>query len=158
MEFCYIGKPFLIRGLRVELTVKYIFGNILRSFCLAGTPLVRIFYRRLYIELTADPKDSFVIGFYAMITLQIIPDPPIPFVRGSFMDLFYFICYTLVFPLTSRYFPIDPFIIRCMGNTSKLAQQPDGMTVLFVFLFYCTVYGRAGAGLVPPPLYFFEFF
>lgn len=88
-----------------------------------------------YTELTADPQDSFIVIFRAMITLQIIPDSPVSFVWGVFMDFFYFICYTLVFQFTFRHLPMYPFIIRRMGNTSKLAQDLDGIAVLFMFGF-----------------------
>ena len=141
MEFCHIRKPFLVRGLGIELPVKYVFGNILRILSTAGTPIICIFYRRLYTELTADPKYSFIIGFHAVITLQLIPDSPVSLVRGIFMDLFYFICYTLVFQLAFWCLPMQPFIIRRMGNAYKLAQAPDGIAVIFVSLFYRPVYG-----------------
>ena len=97
MEFCHIRKPFLVRGLGIELPVKYVFGNILRILSMAGTPIICIFYRRLYTELTTDPQNSLIIGFHAMITFQIIPDSPVSFVWGVFMDFFYFtiwnVCY-----------------------------------------------------------------
>ena len=83
MEFCHIRKPFLVRGLGIELPVKYVFGNILRILSMAGTPIICIFYRRLYTELTADPKYSFIIGFHAVITLQLIPDSPVSLFRES---------------------------------------------------------------------------
>lgn len=140
MEFCHISEPFLVRSLRIELPVKYVFGNILRILSSAGTPIVRIFYRRLYVKLTADPQDSFIIGLYAMITFQFIPDPPVSLVRGIFVDLFYFICYPMVFQLAFRCLPMQPFIIRRMRNISKLAQAPDGIAMIFVFLFYRLVY------------------
>ena len=46
MNFRHVGKPFLIQGLCAKLPVKYIFGNILRILCLAGTFIVYTFYRR----------------------------------------------------------------------------------------------------------------
>lgn len=88
MEFCNISKPFLVWGLRIELSVKYVFGDILRILRPVGTPIVRIFYRRLYVKLTTDTQYSFIIGLYAMITVQIIPDSPVSFVRGIFVFLF----------------------------------------------------------------------
>ena len=57
------------------------------------------------------------------------------------MDLFYFICYPLVFQLAFWWLPMQPFIIRRMRNISKLTQAPDGIAVIFVFLFYRPVYG-----------------
>ena len=141
MEFCHISEPFLVRGLCIELPVKYVFGNILRILSPAGTTIVCIFYRRLYVKLTADPQDSFIIGLYAMITFQFIPDPPVSLVWGIFVDLFYFICYPVVFQLAFRCLPMQPFIIRRMRNTSKPAQAPDGIPMIFVFLFYRPVYG-----------------
>ena len=140
MEFCHISEPFLVRGLCIELPVKYVFGNILRILSPAGTTIVCIFYRRLYVKLTADPQDSFIIGLYAMITFQFIPDPPVSLVWGIFVDLFYFICYPVVFQLAFRCLPMQPFIIRRMRNTSKPAQAPDGIAVLFMFCFYRPVY------------------
>ena len=139
--FCVILK--VQRGhvpVRADLPVKYIFGNILRILCLTGTSIVCIFYRRLYTELTTDPQNSLIIGFHAIITFQIIPYSLVSFVWGVFMDFFYFIRYMLVFQLTFRCLPMQPFIIRRMGNAPKPAQAPDGIAVLFMFFFYRLVY------------------
>ena len=142
MKFCHISSHFLVRGLCSELPVKYVFGNILRILSSAGTPIVRIFYRTLYVKLTADSQCSFIIGLYVMITFQIIPDPPGFLDRGIFVDLFYFICYPLVFQLTFRCLStMKSFIIHHMGNSPKLTQVPDGIAEIFVFLFDRPVYG-----------------
>ena len=76
-----------------------------------------------------------------MITFQFIPDPPVSLVWGIFVDLFYFICYPVVFQLAFRCLPMQPFIIRRMRNTSKPAQAPNRIAMIFVFLFYRPVYG-----------------
>ncbi len=57
------------------------------------------------------------------------------------MDFFYFIRYMLVFQLTFRCLPMQPFIIRRMGNAPKPSQvSTDGIAVLFMFFFYRLVY------------------
>ena len=60
-EFCHIGKPFLIRFLRIELAVQQIFSKILRVLCPSGAAMVIVLYSGAYISGPADAQHSLVI-------------------------------------------------------------------------------------------------
>lgn len=80
-EFCYIGKPFLIWFLRIELAVQQVFSKILRTFCPPGTASIIVLYSGAYIFCPANAQHPFIIDIDTMVMTQIVIKPPVSFIR-----------------------------------------------------------------------------
>ena len=80
-EFCHIGKPFLIRLLRIELAVQQVFSKILRILCSSGAATVIVLYSRAYIFDPADAQHSLIIDINTMVMTHIVIQSPVALIR-----------------------------------------------------------------------------
>ena len=87
-EFCHIGKPFLIRLLRVELAIQQIFSKILGSFCPSGAATVFVLYSGADIFDPADAQHPLIIDIDAVIMTEIVIQSSVTFIRVFQMNLF----------------------------------------------------------------------
>ena len=87
LEFCYIGQPLLVRGIRMEIPVQIILCDMCRVFAASCTALRLPFNSRPYPFFAADPEHPLVIDIGIVVLLQLIPDPPVTHVRMCFMDV-----------------------------------------------------------------------
>ena len=100
LEFGDVGQPFLIRFFRVEVTCKNVFGEMLWALCTAGAAVVGVLHRRANILRAADPKHPFVVDLGVVVTLQVIPDPPVSFVWVFLMNLLHQLADPLILNLS----------------------------------------------------------
>jgi len=70
-----------------------------------------------------------------MISVQIIADPSVPFIRILLVDLFDLISDPFVFRFMSRLASSQPFVVRCSVYTPKITKRTDRIPLLFVLLF-----------------------
>ena len=134
-KFCYIRKPFLIRGFCMKLPIQYVLCYELWIRSLTCAPIVSILNCRSDIFLSTNTKNPFVIYFYSMITFQIISYSAVSFIRRVCMYCFDFICNTSVLRFTGRNLSMKPFVISCSAYISKFTKCADRITVNFVFFF-----------------------
>ena len=80
-ELCHIGKPFLIRLLRIELAVQQVFSKILREFCPPCAATVIVLHSGSYIFGPADAQHSLVIDIDTMVMTQIVIQSSVTFIR-----------------------------------------------------------------------------
>ena len=80
-KLCHIGKPFLIRLLRIELAVQQVFSKILRVLCPPCAATVIVLHSRSYIFGPADAQHSLVIDIDTMVMAQIVIQSPVAFIR-----------------------------------------------------------------------------
>ena len=81
LEFRYICKPLFIGFICMEIPVQYVFCNILRIRCMTCAAMICILNCRLHTFCTANSQNTLVIYRYVMVTLQIITNAPISFIR-----------------------------------------------------------------------------
>ncbi len=81
MKLSNISQPFFIRLVRLKISIKHVFGDVLGIRSLSGASVVCILDRRLNVPLPTDPQYSFIVDFYAVIPFQIIPNPAVSFIR-----------------------------------------------------------------------------
>ena len=81
LEFRYICKPFFIGFICMEIPVQYVFCNILRIRRMTCAAMICILNCRLHTFCTANSQNTLVIYRYVMVTLQIITNAPISFIR-----------------------------------------------------------------------------
>ena len=87
-ELRYIGKPFFIWLLRMELAVQQIFSKILGSLCPSGAAMVIVLYGGADISGPADAEHPFVVDMDAAVMAQIVIEPPVALIRAFLMELF----------------------------------------------------------------------
>ena len=78
-EFSDICEPFLVWLICGELSVQDVLCDELWIIRLACASVVCILDRRLDVSGSADPERSLVIDLYAIVTIQVIIDPAVPF-------------------------------------------------------------------------------
>ena len=122
LEFCDIRQPFLVRSICRKVSVQDIFRNELRIFSMSGASIVGVLDRRLDSFLAADSQYTLVVYLDPMITLQIIPDSSVAFIRSLRVDLFNLICNPLVFCFISGNAPVKPFVVSGTAYMPQIAQ------------------------------------
>ena len=101
LEFCYIGKPFLVRSLSMKIPVQIILCDVRRIIAVPCTALGFPFDRRLDMFFTTNPQNPFIIDINIVMPVQFIPNSSIPHIRMLFMNSLDLFC--------NR--PIAPFIV-----------------------------------------------
>ena len=87
-----------------------------------GASIVGVLNRRLDSFLPADSQYTLVVYLDPMITLQIIPDSSVAFIRSLRVDLFNLICNPFVFCFISGNVPVKPFVVSGMAYMPQIAQ------------------------------------
>ena len=87
-----------------------------------GASIVGVLDRRLDSFLPADSQYTLVVYLDPMITLQIIPDSSVAFIRSLRVDLFNLICNPLVFCFISGNAPVKPFVVSGTAYMPQIAQ------------------------------------
>ena len=72
LKLRYIGKPFLIWCISVEVSIQVVLSDIGRIFASASAALGTPLYRLLYTRLAANTENPFVLGFDIMLFLKLI--------------------------------------------------------------------------------------
>lgn len=114
-ELGNIRQPFLVWTVRVEIPVKNILGQILRILRIPGTALPCIFDGGFNIPAAADAHGSFVTDVNVVVSVQVIPNPAVAFVRAFHMNLFGKVCDLLVFLLPVSLFSGKPSVVCSSG-------------------------------------------
>lgn len=114
-EFCYIRQPFLVWSVCMEIPVKNVLSQKLRILSIPGTATVCVLYGRFNIPAAADSHGSFVADVNVVVSVQVIPNPAVAFVRAFHMNLFGKICNLLVFLLPVSLFPGKPSVVCASG-------------------------------------------
>ena len=122
LEFCDIRQPFPVRSFCRKVSVQDVFSNELRIFSMPGASIVGVLDRRLDSFLPADSQYTLVVYLDPMITLQIIPDSSVAFIRSLRVDLFNLICNTFVFCVISGNAPVKPFVVSGTAYMPQIAQ------------------------------------
>ena len=122
LEFCDVRQPFLVRSFCRKVSVQDVFSNELRIFSMPGASIVGVLDRRLDSFLPADSQYTLVVYLDPMITLQIIPDSSVAFIRSLRVDLFNLICNPLVFCFISGNAPVKPFVVSGTAYMPQIAQ------------------------------------
>lgn len=90
-EFRYVGKPFFIRLIRIELSVEQILGYVLWALCLPRAAVTAVLDGGLNAFGAADTQNAFVIDMYIVVMPQFVVDAPVALVRAlrvNLLDLF----------------------------------------------------------------------
>ena len=90
-EFRYVGKPFFIRLIRIELSVEQILGYVLWALCLPRATVAAVLDGGLNALGAADTQNAFVIDMYIVVMTQFVIDAPVALVRAlrvNLLDLF----------------------------------------------------------------------
>ena len=122
LEFCDVRQPFLVRSFCRKVSVQDVFSNELRIFSMPGASIVGVLDRRLDSFLPADSQYTLVVYLDPMITLQVIPDSSVAFIRSLRVDLFNLICNPLVFCFISGNAPVKPFVVSGTAYMPQIAQ------------------------------------
>ena len=116
LELRHVCQPLLVGLFRVEVSVQKVLSNVLRAFSLPSTAVVGILNRGLDSALPANTEYALVIDRNPMEDLQIIPEPPVAFLRLIHVHLLQFLGDLLVFLLPGRKIAAVPLVIGRSGN------------------------------------------
>ena len=86
-ELCYIGQPFLIRLVRMEVAIKKILGYILRILRPPRTAVVAVLDGGLDALSPADAENALIIYMDMLIMPKVVVDSSVAFIRVFHMDL-----------------------------------------------------------------------
>ena len=86
-EFRYIGQPFLVRLVRMEVAVKEVFSNILRILCPPCTAMVIVLDGGLDASGPADAKNALVVHMDMLIVPKVVIDAAVTLIRAIHVDL-----------------------------------------------------------------------
>lgn len=89
LELRYISQPLFVRMLCIKVTCKNVFGEKLWTLYAAGAAVVGALHRRANVLCAADPQHSLVIDSGVVVSLQIVPNAPVPFVWIILVNLLY---------------------------------------------------------------------
>lgn len=99
LEFSYVGQPLLVRPSCIEVPCKDIFSEILRTLCAASAAVIGVLHGGANVLCAADPQHSLVIDSGVVVSLQIVPNAPVPFVWIILVNLLYQLADPLVLNL-----------------------------------------------------------
>lgn len=139
LELCYIGQPFLIWKICMELSVKQILGGMLWILCLPGTPVIFVLNCGFDILLTADSQNTLLIYSDIVIMIQIILDSTIPFIRALCMNSLNDLCNPFIFYLSLALVSAQPTVVCCSGYTEVFAAYFYGISIFFLTFFNCQI-------------------
>lgn len=120
LEFRYIGEPFFIRFLRMELAVQQVLGQILWILGLSGAAMVAVLNSGFDAFGPADTQDPFIVHVYPKIVPEIIVDPTVALIWTLHMNLLYFLGNLLVPGESWTLFSGKPFVIGGSGYLKLL--------------------------------------
>ena len=120
-ELRNIGNPLFVGLVCFEFAVKKILGHILRVLRLACAPVVVVLYGGLDAFAPADSENALVVHMDVLIVPEIVVDAAITLVRALHVDLFYFLCYLLVFQCPGTLLAGCPAVVARPRNTQQLA-------------------------------------
>ena len=114
-ELRHIGKPFLIRLLRIELAVQQVFSKILGVLGLSGATTIIVFHGGSYISSPADTQHSLVIDIDTIVMTQIVIESPVAFIWTFCMDFFNLAGQLLILRSPVAQLPGSPFVVSETG-------------------------------------------
>jgi hypothetical protein len=82
--------------------------------------VIGIFDRGFDSSYAADAKDTFIVDLDIMISLKIISDPAISFVRVFSVDFLDFLCDPFIFTDPFAEIPLEPFVVGRSGYMKDL--------------------------------------
>lgn len=112
-ELCHIRKPFLIWLVCVKVTVKKVFGYVLRILRLTSAAVATILDGRFDAPDTADAKDTFVIYVNMFVMPKVIIDAAVTLVRALHVDLLDLLGNLLVFQCSDALPAGCPTMVCC---------------------------------------------
>lgn len=126
-DFCHIGKPFLIRLLRMELAVQQVFSKILGSLCPPGAATVIVLHSEADIFDPADTQHPFIFDVDTIVMTEIVIQSPVTFIRVFKINFF---------NLVGQFGPVAqlprcPFVV---SRTSHMEQSAGCLNWKPVFL------------------------
>ena len=139
-ELHHIGKPFLIRLLRIELAVQQIFSKILRVLCPSGAATVIVLHSGAYISGPADAQHSLVIDIDTMVMTQIVIKPPVAFIRTFRMNLLNLAGQLLILCSHVAQFPRSPFVVSGTGYMQQFTGRVNRKPLFLMALFKGRIY------------------
>ena len=131
-EFRYVGKPFFIRFIRIELSVEQILGYVLWALCLPGAAAVAVLDRGTDVSDPADAEHSLVIDIDAVVMTQVVIEPSVTLIRTFLMDLLNRICETFILRSPLTQLAGGPFVIGRTRHMEQRAGRLDGIACFFV--------------------------
>lgn len=115
-ELCYICKPFLIWLVRMEVSVKDIFGYVLWILCPYCAAVVIVLDGGLDALSPADAENALVVHMNMFVVTQVVIDAAVTFIRAFHIDLLNFLRKLLVLYCSDASFPGCPTMVSCPRN------------------------------------------
>lgn len=110
-ELRHIGKPLLIWPVRMELTVKEVFGYILRILRLPRAAVVVVLNGGFDTFGTADTENAFVVDMNVFVVPKIIIDAAVALVRTVHVDLLNLLRDPLIFHCPDTLLSAGPTVV-----------------------------------------------
>lgn len=135
-ELRHIGQPFFIGFFRRELTVRQVFGKILRVLCPSGTAMAVVLYSGPDIPGSANTQHSLAVDTDIIVMTQIVIPLPVAFVRAlgnAFLNL---IAQMFVFRNSSAQFSRSPFTVSRTSRMKQFAGRLNKNALLFMTFFH----------------------
>ena len=126
LEFGNICEPFLIRLVRVKVSVQDILGyelGIIRLFC---TTVVAVLYGGLDALDAADPEDALVVHVDVFIVSEIVIDAAVALVRALHVDLLNLLGNPHILRLSAAQLAGCPLVVRRPRYTQHPASFING--------------------------------
>ena len=129
-ELCYIGQPFFVRLVRMEVAVKKIFSNILRILCPPCTAMVIVLDGGLDALGPTDAKNALVVHMNVMIMAEIVIDAAVALIRALHVDLLDLLRKLLVLHSPGALFPGRPAKVGGSRNVQQLTGRLNRIAFL----------------------------
>ena len=133
-ELCYIGQPFLVRFVRMEVAVKKVFSYILRILCLPRATVIIVLDGGLNAFDPADAENALVVYMDMFVVSQVIIDAAITLIRALYVNLLDLLRDLLVLHRSGTLFPGRPTKVGSSGNVQQLAGRLNRIAFLCLAL------------------------
>ena len=111
LELSYVGQPFLIRFVSMEIAREDILCNMLRIFVTYGTAFIAVLDGGFNTECSADTKYPVVTYRESIVTFKVITNPAISFLRIFFMNSLDVLCKNLIKCFLPGNNPVYPLVV-----------------------------------------------
>ena len=119
-ELCYIGEPFLVWLVRMEVAIKEMFSYILRILCSSRAAVVIVLDGGLDALGPADAKNALVVHMNMLIVPKVVIDAAVALIRTLHVDLLDPLCQLFVLHSPGALLPGRPAKVCGSGNMQQL--------------------------------------
>ena len=138
-ELCYIGQPFLIRLVRMEVSVKEVFGYVLWILCPSCAAVVIVLDGGLDALSLANAENALVVHMNMFVVTQVVVDTPVAFIRTLHVDLLDLLRKLLVLHSSGTLFPGSPTETGGSGNVQQFTGCLNRIVLLCMAFLYSSV-------------------